>query len=133
MIVIDDENIKLEYDDSLKATILVYKKPWDTQIFKDSRIKMVELFIQKGIYKHITKIENMKFMSKEELAWIDNTIIPQMIKNAPKNEIYIALVFGDDAYSLFLAQTMIQNKIEGRSLKYFNEMEKAKAWISNII
>lgn len=132
MIVIDDKNIKLEYDDTLKATILVYKQMWDMVSFKEARLKMLELFIEKGVYKHITKIHTMKYMSQGDLNWIDLVLIPKMIENSPNKQIYIALVFGEDAYSVFLAQTMLQNKIEGRSLKYFNDMDKAKKWLSRI-
>lgn len=133
MISFIDNNVHFECDDSLETIIFTYKGITKSVIPEESRQKILNLIREKRYYKSIICTNDIKLVSEDDILWIRKVAVYEGMKYSPKGMVCLALVFNSDAYSIFMAQMFILNHIHNRNkIKYFNDMERARKWLSRL-
>lgn len=125
-----DNNIEFEYDESIKTVIFNFIGTSKSVVSEQTRQKILNAISENDCYKGIICIKDIKLMTDDDIEWVRSVAIPAGMKNSSKGIICLALVFGTDAYSMFMAQVFILEQVINRNkLRYFSDIESAKKWL----
>ncbi len=127
MILYQKPYITIEQDDQLKCLIQNWKGFANSENFRDAINQSLDIFKKGGLDKIISNTKDAALVSNEDTKWVAKEITPQMVKHGLR---YMAFILPTNVFTQMGVENFKENAGSVVSIRYFDQMEAAKEWIS---
>lgn len=131
MLVVNDKNLVLAYDEDLKCIIQTWKGHFSSDYFKEGVERTNQLFANKRpVSRFLVDAQNASLIKKEDTDWAAKTAIPTAIRHGLK---YYGFVVPTNVFTQ-LSLNNFQKELNQPSLeiKLFDNIDAARAWMKSV-
>jgi hypothetical protein len=126
MKVIDQKHLTLEYDESQKCIIQVWKGFFSSEQFRNGVKSTNQLFEQKNPARFLVDISTCNHIKKEDTDWAATHAIPLAIKNGLK---YYAFVVPTNVFTQMTLNNF-KSEVESHiTIQPFDNAKSAREWL----
>lgn len=133
MKIFEHELYEISLEEDIQATCLRFKDFCNTEFFKEAHLKLLEAFLEHRTGKHLTDVRQMGAVHPDVQIWVANTIVMEMAQASPLAKVYIALILGEDIFANFAAENIAERTTKISCTRFFNDLEKGKFWLKQIV
>ena len=127
MVLFNKNYLTIEVDKNNDCLIQLWKGFATPEQFREGILKALELFKQQKVSKMISDTKDQAIVRKEETDFAVSTV-PEFIKSGLKA---FAFVVPTSVFTQMSLNNFKKNSDTSFAIQYFDEMKKAKDWISN--
>lgn len=137
MIVLDTDYVRATYEINEHCILFAYKKQLKSEEFRFAWNKASGAAIEKKTHKYIIDSREPCIVSPEDQEWFVSEIRAK-IRKALRKDTVVAIVLEDSIFTELTYQSMV-DKIDNIAtqdqttiLKYFKDLDEAKAWVKSV-
>jgi hypothetical protein len=120
---------KIYFNEDIKAVVCEFNGFLKTEKFIEFGLETNNLLVKHSAHKQLNNVQNMKVLTKEAHAWVDEVWYPKAKASGLK---HFAFVVPNDVFgkaSMDTANANIKEKY-GINLEYFSNVEEAEKWLT---
>ncbi len=129
MIIVEKPYLKLEYDETMRCIIQHWKGFAKSAEFREGINKSLEFFKQKKVDKIISDTKNLSLVKKEDTDWVAREVTPAMVKQGLK---YMAFIVPSSVFTQLSVDNYKTEANKAVTIRYFDQLAEAKAWLSEV-
>ena len=124
-IIFQDNSVIFEYYPQEECLVQTWKGAIETDEWKRIHQKIVEISNEHKVTKIIPNTKGLGIVKKSDIDWASQYITPILVSKGLK---YAAFVIPDEDFAKITTDTFIEGAKDKITIKYFDNLEKAKQW-----
>jgi hypothetical protein len=128
MVVLDTPAARVEWDEETQCVVLSYKNTFiEGAEYRKVLTTVLEVLREHGARRVLADTRQMKVISAEDQAWVAKEWIPESMKDGLK---YSAVVMPKSTVARMSVKQIVNDAgYLGRERAFFDDIDKAKAWL----
>ena len=130
MLYFKSDFLHISFDESLKSVVMDWKTAPTSVEFKTGLNRGLDALKDKRAVNWLAYLENLGALDEKDQQWSNEDWFPRALGAGVKN---MAIVVSSDIFNQMTVES-IMSKVPGTALtvQYFNNAEKAQAWLRSV-